>query len=211
MRLESKELTMTAISNKARLGIAALAFASLAGCAQAGGLGEILGGVLGGQGNGSQVSGTIQRVDSRYQQIALNQSNGQQVAVTYDNNTKVVYQNQTYSVASLEYGDRVTARIQQTQNGGYYTDYVQVDQPVNGSTTTSNGNLQSLQGVVRGVDVQNGFFQLDLNGNTGVSVYMPYNPSSADLQRFRSLRVGDVVRLTGVYTNNSRVELRQFY
>src|SRR5205085_12575483 len=120
------------------LGIAGLAFASLAGCAQAGGLGEILGGVLGGQGSGNQVSGTIQRVDSRYQQIALNQSNGQQVAVTYDNNTKVVYQNQTYSVASLEYGDRVTARIQQTQNGGYYTAYVQVDQPVNGSTTTSS-------------------------------------------------------------------------
>ena len=202
---------MTAISNKARLGIAALAFASLAGCSQASGLGEILGGVLGQGNGGSQVSGTIQRVDSRYQQITLNQSNGQQVAVAYDQNTKVVFNNQQYSAASLEYGDRVTARIQQTQNGSYYTDYVQVDQPVNGSTTGNNANVQTLQGVVRGVDTQNGFFQLDLNNSVAVSVYMPYNPTSTDVQRFRNLRVGDVVRFTGVYMNNSRVELRQFY
>ena len=40
---------------------------------------------------------------------------------------------------------------------------------------------------------------------------MPYNASRADVQRFQNLRNGDNVRFYGVYLNNSRVELRQFY
>jgi hypothetical protein len=196
------------IISGARLGVAALAIAALGGCAQNGGLGSILGGVLGG--NNNQVSGTVQRVDSRYQQISLSQNNGQTVAVNYDNNTKVVYQNQTYSVASLEYGDRITARIQQTQNNSYYTDYVEVDQPVAGSST-DNSQVQSLQGIVRSVDTQNGQFQIDASSNVLITVTMPYNPARADLTRFQNLRVGDVVRFSGVYLNTSRVQLRQFY
>ena len=105
-------------------------------------LGNILGGVLGGNGQSSQLSGTIRGVDTRAQQIAIQQSNGETVPVTYDNQTQVVYQNQNYSPTSLENGDRVTARIQ--SNGSqYYTDYVQVDQsvsgPVSGSTATPSG------------------------------------------------------------------------
>jgi hypothetical protein len=33
----------------------------------------------------------------------------------------------------------------------------------------------------------------------------------SDLNTFQNLRVGDRVRLYGVFINNSRVELRQFY
>jgi hypothetical protein len=40
---------------------------------------------------------------------------------------------------------------------------------------------------------------------------MPYNPNRADVDRFNSLRSGDYVRLYGVFLNESRVELRQFY
>src|SRR5689334_4271100 len=57
---------------------AALALAATA-CSSTGGLGSILGGVLGQQGN--QVSGTVQGLDTRNQQIGLQQSNGQTVAL----------------------------------------------------------------------------------------------------------------------------------
>jgi hypothetical protein len=40
---------------------------------------------------------------------------------------------------------------------------------------------------------------------------MPYSPSRADQNRFQNLRQGDYVRIAGVYLNNTRVELRQFY
>jgi hypothetical protein len=39
---------------------------------------------------------------------------------------------------------------------------------------------------------------------------MPYSPSRADVAKFQNLRSGDVVRIAGVFLNNSRVELRQF-
>jgi hypothetical protein len=204
---------MQSIRTITRRAAAALALATVAACSQAGGLGNVLGSVLGGGQQQNQVSGTIQNVDTRNAQIGLRQSNGQTVALAFDNNTKVVYQNQNYSVTNLEYGDQVTARVQQTQNGGYYTDLVQVDQSVSTSTSgsTSSGQLQTLQGSVRRIDAANGLFLLDVNSSTQLTVSMPYNPTRADQQRFQNLRVGDVIRFGGVYLNNTRVELRQFY
>ncbi len=203
----------------AQLGVAAFAMTSLGACAGAGGLGSVLGSVLGGQQGqqgANQVSGTVRGVDTRNGQIVLQQSNGQSVGISYDNQTKIVYNNQNYTVSSLENGDQVTARIQQTQNGGYYTDYVQVDQSVssnnsNGGVYSSNGQVQSLSGTVRRVDVANGWFEIAPNNGVVLAVTMPYNASRADVQRFQNLRQGDVVRFNGVYLNNSRVELRQFY
>ena len=198
----------------ARNGTAALALFALGACSSVGQLGDILGGVLGGgQQANNQVAGTVRGVDTRNQQISLQQSNGQSVALGYDNNTRVVYQNRAYNVSSLESGDVVTARIQQTNNGAYYTDSVVVTQSVSSGSTGggSGGNVQSLQGTVRQVDRNNGAFTLDAGGNTLLTVSLTYQPSTADVNKFNSLRSGDNVRFYGVYLNNSRVELRQFY
>jgi Cu/Ag efflux protein CusF len=194
--------------------VALSALAALAACSSAGGLGNILGSVLGGaQGNqANQVTGLVQGIDTRSQVIALQQQGGQSVNILFDNQTRVVYNNQSYPVTSLDRGDQVTARIQQVNNG-YYTDLVQVDQPVQGSTATTgaSGNVQAFQGTVRQIDQQNGLFTMDASSGTRVMVSMPYSPSRSDLSRFQSLRPGDNVRIAGVYLNNSRVELRQFY
>src|SRR3982074_1688959 len=112
---------MTNLWRATRSGAAALAFVAFNACAGSN-LGNILGGVLGGTGQGNQVSGTVLGVDTRAQQIALQTTNGQQVNLAFDNQTQVVYQNQNYSVTNLERGDHVTARIQQNNSGGYYTD-----------------------------------------------------------------------------------------
>jgi hypothetical protein len=180
---------------------------ALTSCSQ---VGNVLGGVLGGGGQQGQVSGYIEGVDTRSQQIALQQSNGQRVLLSYDNQTAVVYQNQNYPVTALERGDLVTARVQSTQSGAYYTDLVQVDQSVSSSGGAS-GNVESLQGTVRQIDRTNGMFSMDLSGGSSVVVSLPYNVRQADVNRFQNLRSGDYVRLYGVVLNNSRVELRQFY
>jgi hypothetical protein len=201
------------IPGAARRGAAAAMLLVLGACSQAGTLGNVLGSVLGGgqqQQQGNQVSGTIAGVDTRSQQIGLQQSNGQTVGILYDNQTQVVFQNKSYPVTSLERGDQVTLRIQNANNGSYYTDLVQVDQPVQGSNTTTSGNVQSFQGVVRQVDLQNGLFTMDVSQGR-LTVSMPYSPSRTDRNRFQNLRSGDNVRIAGVLVNNSRVELRQFY
>ena len=198
----------------------ALAAAGLAtgACSSAGNIGEILGGVLGGQTAGqtsgaNQVSGVVRGVDTRSSQIGLQLSNGQTVGLQYDANTQVVYNNQRYNVTSLDQGDQVTARIQQNGNA-YYTDLVQVDAPVQGTGgtgATTNANVQSVSGTVRQIDAQNGLFTLNTSNYGTLTVSLPYNVSRADQSRFASLRSGEAVRLYGVFLNNQRVELRQFY
>jgi len=195
-----------------RAATTALLLASASACSSAGGLGSILGSVLGaGTGTGSnQLSGYVQGVDTRNRQIGIQQSNGQTIAVSYDNNTQVLYNNQNYPVTSLENGDQVTLRIQQLQNGGYYTDAIQVDRSVSGPSTIQSGNVQLLEGYVRQVDQANGLFLLDASNGARITVQLPQQISRNDLDRFRNLRVGDYTRLYGVYVNSSRVELRQF-
>jgi len=196
-----------------RLGAAAaLMVATVGACA--GQLGNVLGGVLGGggqSGQAGQLSGMVRGVDTRSQLISIQASNGQTVPISYDNQTQVVFQNQNYSPTSLEYGDQVTARIQANGNS-YYTDYVQVDQSVssNGSGSVPS-NVQLLQGTVRQVDRRNGLFTVDMNNYNTVTVTLPYNVSTNDLNRFNNLRSGDQVRFYGTYLNSSQVQLRQFY
>ena len=190
--------------------------AALSACSSGGSLGNVLGSVLGGMGGGggqaNQVSGLVLGVDTRSQVIGLQAQGGQSVNILFDNQTRVIYNNQSYPVTSLDRGDQVTARLQSTGNG-YYTDLVQVDRPVQGSagSATSSGNVQMLEGVVRQIDQQNGLFTMDVASAGRLMISMPYSPSRADLARFQNLRSGDRVRIAGVPLNNSRVELRGFY
>jgi len=209
----TQEEKMTNYQRVARRGAAALLLVATGACANTGGLGNILGSVLGGnqESQGSQVSGSVRSLDTRSQQIVIQQQNGQTVTLAYDNRTQVVYQNQTYPVNSLEYGDQVTARIASTSNNSYYTDYIRVDQSVSTNTGGSSGNVQSIQGNVRQVDYANGLFTLNASNGGILTVSMPYNARRQDVTTFQNLRQGDSVRLYGVYLNNSRVELRQFY
>lgn len=202
---------MIRIQHAARIGAAALLVSASAACST--GLGNVLGNVLG---NGSQdMSGTVQGIDTRSQQIFLQQSNGQTVGVTYDSRTQVVYQNQTYSVNSLERGDQVTVRITNSSNNGntYYTDYVRVDQSVNSSASggTVSGSVQTIQGNVQQVNYSQGWFTMRSNNGYTVTVSLPYGASSTTVNRFNNLRQGDFVRAYVVYYNNQRAELRNFY
>ena len=192
--------------------LAASVFA-LGACSSAGGLGSVLGSVLGGGQQQQQLSGSVSSVDTRNQQIAIRQSNGQTINVLYDANTKVVYQSQRYSVTNLDPGDEVVARISTTQNNAYYTDSITVTQAVTTSTSggTVDNNVQLLQGTVASIDRATGTFVIDVGSGTRVTVSMPYGARSSDVTTFNNLRVGQFTRFYGVYLNNTRVELRQFY
>lgn len=198
----------------------ALIFAAMTACANTGGLGGILGSVLGG-GQGNQLQGAITGVDTRSQQLGVQQSNGQTVWVRYDNNTQVVYQNQNYPVTALERGDQVLANIQDSGNGNYYASSVQVTQSVssnggvygspNGGVYGNQGGVTTYQGNVRQVDRSNGWFSVDDSNNGRITVVLPSGLSQTDLNRFGNLRSGDYVRFYGVRSGNSQVQLRQFY
>jgi hypothetical protein len=129
--------------------------------------------------------------------------------VSYDSQTQVVYQNQNYSPTALEWGDQVTARVQPTGNS-YYTNYVQVDQSVGNGSGSVSSNVQQLQGTVREVDRRNGLFTIDMNNNTMITVTLPPNVTSNDLNRFNNLRTGEFVRFYGRFLSSAQIQLTQF-
>jgi hypothetical protein len=202
------------MTNLRKTAALAVSLVALGACSSAGGLGSVLGSVLGGGAQQQQqLAGSVRAVDTRNQQISITQSNGQAIAVSYDANTKVVYQSRTYAVSNLDPGDQVVARITATQNNSYYTDSITVTQSV--TTTTSNGTIdnttQQLNGTVSSIDRTYGTFVVDIGSGTRITVSMPYGARSTDVQTYNNLRVGQYVRFYGVYLNTARVELRQFY
>jgi|GEM_PF-363921 len=202
---------------------------AITGCSQLGGLENVLGGVLGpqaGSANASEVYGVVRGVDTQRQLIQIQTQNGQTGNIYFDQNTRVVYQNQQYPVTALEQGDQIGLRLQQGQNGQYYTDYITVTQSVqetnggynnntnnggynNGGYGTTTGNTQ-VEGRVSWVDAQRGQFGLTTSqGN--LTVVMPYQTAAAEANRFRNLRNNEYVRVQGRLVANGRLELTRFY
>ena len=201
---------MTILERVTRAAVAGLAVIAMSACANSQ-LGNVLGSVLG-TGASTQVSGTIQGVNTQSQQVGITQSNGQTVGVGYDNQTVVLYQNQSYPVTALEMGDQVIASIRDAGTGSYYADTIQVTQSVqNGQAGNGAQSVQSFQGTVRQIDYQNGVFTINNGAGYEISVSMPYNPRQQDVDYFRRLARGQRVRFYGVALNSERIELRQFY
>ena len=158
------------------------------------------------------MSGVVLGIDQSRQQLGIQLQDGQQVALLYDQQTQVVYQNQNYPVTALEWGDEVTARVPGSGNNSNYTDLITVTRSVgNSGTGTGSENIQTFEGTVRSIDRNTGVFTINSNNQGLLTVSMPYNPRQNDATRFNNLRTGDFVRIYGVMLNNSRVELRQFY
>jgi uncharacterized protein DUF5666 len=155
-----------------------LALALLAGC-------STLGNVLGGSNypNGpsttqvSDIQGTVNNVDTRAGRIDISSSyvNGQPSrqnnwSIYYDSRTRVTYGNRTYSVANLQRGDSVDARVYDQGNGQYLADTISV---IGGSGNASSypssnypGNqVSNVQGTVTNVDTQ--AQRIDLNVSYG--------------------------------------------
>ena len=137
------------------------------------------------------MSGYVQGVDTRSQIIALQQPNGQPVNLLFDNQTKVIYNNQSYAVTSLDRGDQVTARVQNTEQRLLHGRRAgrSAGPGLCGATTTS-GNVQTVQGTVRQIDQQNGLFTMDVSNGTRLTVSMPYSPSRTDVTKFQSSALG---------------------
>ena len=208
---------MTKLMRGARGAVLAAATLAAAGCSQLGTLGNVLGGVMGQQqGNSGEVYGEVRYVDTQRQTIQIETSNGQVGNVYFDQRTRVVYQQQEYPVTALERGDQVAMRIRQDQRGTAYTDYISVTQSVQerggagGSTSGSTYGMQSLEGRVNWVDYNRGEFSVNTSRGQ-VVVFLRYNASGYDADRFRQLRQGSYVRLQGRYVSQDRFELERFH
>jgi hypothetical protein len=189
---------------------------SAGGCA-AGGLGDVLGGVLNPQGTSNErlLQGDVQYVDTNQQVLQVRTTSGQTANVRFDSRTQVVYQQQTYPVTALERGDEVSVSLQQTQQGEPYAAQVVVTRSVQEATGVNNSGsggrqYMQLEGQVGQIDTQQGVFQLRSQNGGYLWVSLPYNTSSTNVSRFQRLRAGDYVRVGGYMIANDRLELQSF-
>jgi hypothetical protein len=183
----------------------------------------------------SDLVGEIQTVDPGRQQIELRTSDGRARLIGYDGRTRVLYRQQEYPVGSLERGDLIAVRTQDT-GPRPYVDLITVQQsvqdrrggvvvappapaptgPLSPSPAWPNvGAPLRLEGTVGAIDQQRGWFELRPNGTTAsqpaVTVSLPFNARVNDAQRFQQLRSGQYVQLQGRYISPSRFEVENFF
>jgi hypothetical protein len=182
----------------------------------AGGYPDSYGGQYGQQ-YGAQVVGTVQRVDRGYNRILLVVEDrygrrGQQVAVQYDQRTRLFYQGRQHPVEGLERGDVIrveTARsgnrlyartIEVVRNvregGGYYGGGYGQDPYAPGG----GYGMQELRGRIAYVDQRSQMIRLDSGGYGGRTENIRYDARTLVEYRGRryqprDLDPGDVVRV----------------
>lgn len=193
-----------------------LSVGSLTGCAGTGILSDVLGGFP-----GSGVSGEVRSVDERRREIEVRTAYGRDQTVQFDRNTRVVHDQRRYSVSGLEPGDEVSMQVQRDQRGGLYTDLIRVERSVrerrddrypdpDRDRRDADRGGQSFQGRVERIDHRAGWFELREDGRGTYMVTLPYRPGPGVADRFRRLRSGDYVRLSGELLNRERIELHRF-
>lgn len=189
---------------------ATLAFASAGGGCAAGGWEDVLGGGV--ARNSYDVSGSVNRVDTRNRTLEIREERGRTVQVRYDGNTRMTYQGRRYQPSALERGDRVTLRVERDRRGDLYARDVVVrrdDGRYGGDDRATPGGRQTLEGRVGRVQRNEGRFELR-TGQRTVWVALPYRPHNSVQDRFRRLRQGEQVRVQGVWLNQQRFEVERF-
>ena len=189
-------------------GVLSLSILAVTGCNELGQLGGL--GDYGGFGN-SDVVGEVEYVDSRAREIEIRTDSGRTSVVRYDDRTQVIYQQQNYSVANLEPGDYIAARVQQDRDGRAYTNTITVREGVQDrGNRQGSTRLDRTEGRIEYIDERRGTFELRDPRSRLVVVAVPFNAPRSVMDRFNRLRSGDYVRIEGRATNPDRFDLENF-
>jgi len=188
-------------------GILSVAALALTGCDELARVGD-----LGNYGSlGSDLVGEVENVDTRAREIQIRTDSGRTSVVRYDDRTQVIYQQRNYSVANLEPGDYVAARVQQDRNGQNYTDTITVREGVQDrGNKRGSGRLDRIEGRIEYVDERRGTFELRDSRNRLIVVAVPFNAPGSVMDRFNRLRTGDFVRIEGRAAGSDRFDLENF-
>jgi exosome complex RNA-binding protein Csl4 len=187
--------------------ILVLAALALTGCDELARVGD-----LGNYGSlGSDLVGEVENVDTRAREIEIRTDSGRTAVVRYDDRTQVIYQQRNYSVANLEPGDYVAARVQQDRNGQNYTDTITVREGVQDRRSKpGSARLDRIEGRIEYVDERRGTFELRDSRNRLILVAVPFNAPRSVMDRFNRLRTGDYVRIEGRPLDADHFDLESF-
>ena len=158
-----------------------------------------------------EIAGEIDRIDRGRREIHVLGDDRRAQTLEYDvSRTRVLYHDWDYTVDRLEAGDRIAFRAPRRSD---YIETIRVLEPVqarSGPTVArpaSRPRVDIIEGVVERVDVGLGTFEVLPQSGKSVTVSVPYNARSADIENFRKLRRGDQVRVEGEFINPESFQL----
>ena len=193
-------------TRKRIFGILVLAVA-LTGCDELARVGD-----LGNYGSfGSDLVGEVEYVDTGAREIEIHTDSGATSVIRYDDQTQVIYQQRNYSVANLEPGDYIAARVQQDRDGRNYTDTITVREGVQDrGNRRGSARLDRIEGRVESIDERRGTFELRDSRSRLIVVAVPFNAPRSVIDRFNRLRKDDYVRIEGRAAGAERFDLESF-
>jgi len=193
-------------TRKRIFGILVLAVA-LTGCDELARVGD-----LGNYGSfGSDLVGEVEYVDTGAREIEIRTDSGATSVIRYDDQTQVIYQQRNYSVANLEPGDYIAARVQQDRDGRNYTDTITVREGVQDrGNRRGSARLDRIEGRVESIDERRGTFELRDSRSRLIVVAVPFNAPRSVIDRFNRLRKDDYVRIEGRAAGAERFDLESF-
>lgn len=162
-----------------------------------------------------EARGEVTQIDPGRREVLVQTDDGRREALPYDiNRTRVIYHGREYAIDSLESGDIVAFRFPYRSG---YVDTIRVQEPVQARTGATFAGREPLaprssviEGTVERVEPNLAAFDVRARSGRMVTVSVPYNARTADIDNFRRLRTGDYVRVEGEFVNPNSLQLLAF-
>jgi hypothetical protein len=163
-----------------------------------------------------EIAGEVTEIDRNRHDVIVRTDDGRREVLRYDfDRTRVVYHVWEYGIENLEAGDRIA--FQPPPRRSAYIETIRIQEPVQARSGTNVARplppaprADVIEGTVERVDHSLGVFDIRPRAGRTVTVSVPYNARSADVDSFRSLRRGDSVRVEGEFISSDSAQLLAF-
>ena len=164
-----------------------------------------------------EIRAEIVEIKPAQKQIQVRTADNRMRVLEYDlPTTRVLYHGREHSVNDLQAGDTIAFQFR-PRGKIDYVDTIRVQQPVQaraGSTIARrvppSPPAELVEGIVERIDHQRGVFDVRQRNGDTVTVTLPYNARSSEVDAFRHLRSGDHVRVEGEFINRDNFQLLAF-
>jgi hypothetical protein len=159
-----------------------------------------------------EIRGEVVQVTPNRNELQVRSDDNRTRVLRYDpTRTRVTYQDRDYSVDNLEAGDIIAF---QTLGRDNMIDTIRVQQPVQARAASTSARPgaglvrgEVLEGTVDRIDYDRGIFDVRTRDRGIITVALPFNARTTDVDAFRRLRNGDSVRLEGEFVNRDNFQV----
>ena len=159
-----------------------------------------------------EIRAEVVQVTPNRNELQVREADNRTRVLRYDpGRTRVTYQGRDYSVDNLEAGDVIAF---QTFGRDNTVETIRVQQPVQARAVpgpvrpgASLARGEVLEGTVDRIDYDRGIFDVRTRDRGTITVALPFNARTSDVDAFRRLRNGDSVRLEGEFINRDNFQV----